>query len=259
MFVLSFSIYSLPVLNKHVSLIWLINWIAQEQCVCYRCSVTSLPIGPPRGRIGLTPWSLFWRCVLIALAKMATTHFFLCMCEGFLFICKEEKDSLINLRGVSVVTGIGYVVCVAWYLTHTASVFTGFGDGISVFILVIHTFGFYSYLWSARVIIACSLGSVLLLVDNSYVWNGICILITAYYSYLYYIFSNSWPYCNAYLIQRPTIIASKYITIVKKIKKNIKWYMCMFEYVYVYVWKDYHCILHIVSQTIFLRNSVVSN
>lgn len=114
--------------------------------------------------------------------KNGNPTFFLCMCEGLQFICKEEKDSLINLRGVSVVTGIGYVVCVAWYLTHTASVFTGFGDGISVFILVIHTFGFYAYLWSARVIIACSLGSVLLLVDNSYVWNGICILITAYYS-----------------------------------------------------------------------------
>lgn len=76
-FSLSFSIYSLPVLNKHFSLstlIWLINWIAQEQCVWYRSRVASLPIGAPRHRIGVTPWSLIWKCALIALA---TTLFYL--------------------------------------------------------------------------------------------------------------------------------------------------------------------------------------
>lgn len=147
----------------------------QEQCVCYRCRVASLPIRPPRHRIGVTSWSLIWKCVLIALAKMTTTLF--CM-KDYNFICKEERDSLINLQRGSVVTGVGYLVCVAWYLTHTASVFTGFGNDISVFILVIHIFDFYAYLFTARVILACILGSVLLLVGNSYCWSGNSVLIT---------------------------------------------------------------------------------
>lgn len=84
------------------------------------------------------------------------------LCEGLQFICKEERDSLINLQRVSVVTGIAYLVFVACYLTHCL---WGFGDCISVFILVFRIFDFYTYLCTARVILACILGSVLLLVE----------------------------------------------------------------------------------------------
>lgn len=147
-FSLSFSIYSLPVLNKHFSLstlIWLINWIAQEQCVCYRSRVASLPIGAPCLRIAVTPWSLIWKCAVIALA---TTLFYL---HGER-LSNQPSESLWHHRHCL------FGVC-SLLFDPLALRYRHFRDGISVFISVIHIFDFCAYLCTAWAILACILGS----------------------------------------------------------------------------------------------------